>query len=501
MMVLLSHLPALDRVWGGSTVRIFGRSPSDITLGMGYYGVALFFVISGFLITSGTLRRHQRLEQIDCSAFWWMRFSRIMPMLLASLCAMGLFHLLGVARFTFEKDSHLWTNVSAALCFRFDEQMGAYPNQVPWNPLWSLSIEEIFYLVFPFICLALNGRGAAVWVFLAAMATAVYVRFSGRSSGYHPLGCLDLLSLGCMTALLRPDQLRERLSNRGATRLGLGLGVAGLGIIAIFTLYQHPIPRIEWSCLPVGLGISLALVASQLLDVPSRIRPLLLPISILGTASYEIYLVHMPLHVLLSSELEQNSPLLVGLVIGCGVLAHESFSEPMNRALRELGRDGLSHDLRLRLHRRWALLSLLALSAIGGSAWYGVQVSKPVVWSVSISSFADLPEGSTEPIAYVGREGQADLFFMRHLGSGRVALGVDHWGGAGTETEPLQMEKLVGSRLSLAVGRTGVQVRDGNKILLWSKDPAYSQGPLHVGINDIHFTNTLPKATSRIVLH
>src|SRR5436190_15366421 len=80
VMVLFGHYPVLERLWAGSTATFSGPSLSNIREGIAYYGVAIFFVISGFLITSVTLRRAQALDKIDFSAFWWFRFSRIMPM-------------------------------------------------------------------------------------------------------------------------------------------------------------------------------------------------------------------------------------------------------------------------------------------------------------------------------------------------------------------------------------------------------------------------------------
>ena len=117
----------------------------------GYFGVTMFFVISGFLITSTSLHRYGRLRTISPFNFYWFRFARIAPCLALVLTTLVAMHFSGNPYFTLNtRDYSVFTAVVHVLTFRFNTLLihfGWNINQ--WNVFWSLSIEEIFYLCFP----------------------------------------------------------------------------------------------------------------------------------------------------------------------------------------------------------------------------------------------------------------------------------------------------------------------------------------------------------------
>src|SRR5258708_2087172 len=88
-------------------------------VGNGYYGVAIFFVVSGFLITSNTLRRYGQLSAVDFGQFYAMRAARIMPLLLLFLAAMLALALLRIGGFIPPSWGLAFSGVYSALTFQY----------------------------------------------------------------------------------------------------------------------------------------------------------------------------------------------------------------------------------------------------------------------------------------------------------------------------------------------------------------------------------------------
>jgi peptidoglycan/LPS O-acetylase OafA/YrhL len=113
-----------------------------------------FFVISGFLITSNLLTRWRRLEAINIRAFYVQRASRILPCLLILVTVLSILHLAGASDFTIARPGQsLSKAIFSALGLYlnwYEGHTGYLPGN--WDVLWSLSIEEVFYLAFPLFC-------------------------------------------------------------------------------------------------------------------------------------------------------------------------------------------------------------------------------------------------------------------------------------------------------------------------------------------------------------
>src|SRR3989338_1930654 len=125
----------------------------NIIFGSGYYGVIIFFVISGFLITSHCLQRWGSTQHVHVRAFYRMRFARIMPCLLLLLTVLSVLDLLHINGFIIHTTT-LPKALFSALTFHINylqAKTGYLPGN--WDVLWSLSVEEVFYLFFPIICL------------------------------------------------------------------------------------------------------------------------------------------------------------------------------------------------------------------------------------------------------------------------------------------------------------------------------------------------------------
>ena len=114
----------------------------------GQFGVQIFFAVSGFLITSTALRRWGTPSNVRLRDFYLLRVTRIAPMLLALLAVMTVLHYANVSPFVVsEKTGGIGRALLAGLTLHVNllqAQRGWLPAN--WGVLWSLSVEEMFYL-------------------------------------------------------------------------------------------------------------------------------------------------------------------------------------------------------------------------------------------------------------------------------------------------------------------------------------------------------------------
>jgi peptidoglycan/LPS O-acetylase OafA/YrhL len=210
----------------------------DALVWNGQNGVQIFFALSGYLITSTSLRRWGSLSSIRVGEFYALRFARIAPLLLMLLAVLSALHFFGTPGFVVgEETGGLGRALIAALTFHInwlEAQRGYLPGS--WDILWSLSVEEVFYLGFPLVCILAGrwvGRGRLLIVillgFVAMGPLARTVLTQGdevwREVSY--LGGMDAIAMGCLTALVVP---RVAI---GAAMRGwlLFIGIAGMGYV------------------------------------------------------------------------------------------------------------------------------------------------------------------------------------------------------------------------------------------------------------------------------
>jgi len=319
----------------------------------GQFGVQIFFAVSGFLITSTTLRRWGSLSRVSVRDFYLLRFARIAPLLLLLLAVLSLLHIAHFHDFVVPaKTGGLGRALVAALTFHvnvLEARRGYLPGN--WDILWSLSVEEMFYLFFPLVCFLL-GRGKLLVILLL---TFVALGPFGRTAFAHGnevwreysyLAGMDAIALGCLTALF---VARRRLSRPFLLTMG-SVGTALLIFSLGFSLrgYSWGLGRngLNTSILALGTCMVIAAAAQSHWRSPRVFLPLL----ILGQRSYEIYLTHMFVvfaffHLFLMVGKPMRAvPALFATVILFAVLSGEFvarfYSEPMNRWLRNRSGDG-----------------------------------------------------------------------------------------------------------------------------------------------------------------
>ena len=166
------HLPALNGLRG---VAVFGVFAYHLQLGWasgGYLGVDLFFVLSGFLITSLLLEEWTASGRIGLAAFWGRRARRLLPALFLVVAALALYLILnailggpganGLVDLPGLRGDAIWTLLYANnwhLIYAHQSYFAQFSTPSPLQHTWSLAIEEQFYLVWPLVLLLLRfGR-------------------------------------------------------------------------------------------------------------------------------------------------------------------------------------------------------------------------------------------------------------------------------------------------------------------------------------------------------
>jgi peptidoglycan/LPS O-acetylase OafA/YrhL len=184
------YLPGLDGMRALAVVAVMLYHANHTWLGGGFLGVEVFFVISGYLITLLLIGEHERNGRINLRQFWLRRFRRLLPAVLTVMGAMAVYMALfrrqpqGRTRGDFLGGifySSNWYQIFVGQGYTASEAF------VPFRHLWSLAVEEQFYLIWPLIMVVILrlGRGrlprVAVWLFgvSAAIAVIVGVLFAG----------------------------------------------------------------------------------------------------------------------------------------------------------------------------------------------------------------------------------------------------------------------------------------------------------------------------------
>lgn len=197
----------------------------------GYEAVFVFFVISGFLIAGNALQRWGGLERIDLRAFYARRFARIVPCLLVLIVVLSALHLLAVPDYIISRPGQsltgaIWSVLGLHLNW-YEGHLGYLPGN--WDVLWSLSIEEVFYIGFPLACLLTRRRVVLVplLVLLALSMPWTHAALSDneiwQEKAYLP--GMSAIAIGVLGALLAARS--RTLSPRAISLLGW-LGALGL---------------------------------------------------------------------------------------------------------------------------------------------------------------------------------------------------------------------------------------------------------------------------------
>jgi peptidoglycan/LPS O-acetylase OafA/YrhL len=318
----------------------------------GQRGVQIFFAVSGFLITSTSIRRWGSLFRVSVRDFYALRFARIAPLLLLLLAVLCALHAAGLKDFVVsDKAGGLGRAVIAALTFHVNV-LEAHRGYLPanWDVLWSLSVEEMFYLFFPPVCWLL-GRGRWLVAFLLILVVlGPFARTLAHGNEvwqeYSYLGGMDAIALGCLTAIA---------SSRTTIAPRVIWVLAGLGTVLVLFVLGLSNQARAWGLTRCGLDMTILAIGSCMAIAAAaesgwKSPRVILPLITLGRRSYEVYLTHMfvvfALFGLFKSAgfpLRAVPALFIGVILIAGLsgeLVARFYSEPMNRRIRQRFGDG-----------------------------------------------------------------------------------------------------------------------------------------------------------------
>jgi peptidoglycan/LPS O-acetylase OafA/YrhL len=348
LLVLFHHFNIAYRLSDTTLARVFGPDAVLAVARNGNYGVTMFFVISGYLITANAARRWSGLGNVAPGAFYGLRIARILPCLLLLLAIVNALAAGGVAIFQNHADSgaapSFWLVNLASLTFWMNVLIGAHGwVNYPLGVLWSLSVEEVFYLAFPLLCVVLRRESRLVMFWLAIIVVGPVYRYTHQGDEenflYAYFACFDAIAIGCCTALLA-----RRVTLRGPLRAWL----RGLTAVAMTGLYlAWPISDAHvLGVTAMALGTAVLLLTGPAPDTETARRSsrAAAPFEWFGRLSYELYLFHLIVLGLLKTHFPRAAvtgddrlallALYLLLSAALGWLIARVYSEPLNRGIR-----------------------------------------------------------------------------------------------------------------------------------------------------------------------
>jgi peptidoglycan/LPS O-acetylase OafA/YrhL len=318
----------------------------------GQFGVQIFFAVSGFLITSTALRRWGTLSNVSLKDFYLLRFARIAPMLLALLAVLIVLHYANISPFVVsEKTGGIGRALLAALTLHVNV-LQAHRGWLPanWGVLWSLSVEEMFYLFFPLVARFSRSNFfppiLLCFVALGPLARTIFAHGNDVWSEQSYLGGMDAIALGCLTALLVSRVHFSRTALRAMAMAGTALILSIL--VGLRLTRVPPITDSGLDMTIIAQGTCLVIIAAA--QTRWKGPRLLAPLLRLGRCSYEVYLTHMfVVFAFFAIFMRCGSPiwsvplLFIATVVvaaAAGDIVARFFSEPVNRTLRERWSNG-----------------------------------------------------------------------------------------------------------------------------------------------------------------
>ncbi|MGH2634421.1 MAG: acyltransferase family protein [Tepidiformaceae bacterium] len=388
----MPYLPGLDGMRAIAVAAVLFYHAGMGWLPGGYLGVEVFFVISGYLITALLLTEWENNGRIDLPGFWLRRARRLLPAVGALLIAVLVISLLflpdQIARLREDALAATFYVTNWHLIFSHQPYFETIGRPSLLQHLWSLAVEEQFYILWPPIFLVLvrllPKRGAAATIALAALGSTLLMALLYRTgtdtsrlyygTDTRASGLLAGAALAFLWAPWKASVYDGRRTASWIEAAGFG-GLIALGVFfwrmgeASPLLYQGGFALVSLSTL---------LVITATVHPRARLLPKLLGgpvLTWLGTRSYGIYVWHYPIFMLTRPgiDIPIDGPLALVLRIGGTLAVAEISYRCIERPVRQGALDPVIRTLR----RPWSVTHwrLRAASAAGSGAILLVVVS------------------------------------------------------------------------------------------------------------------------------
>ena len=426
------YLPGLD---GLRAIAVGAVVAYHVDLGWaqgGLLGVGVFFTLSGYLITDLLLGQQETTDSLQLKDFWLRRARRLLPALFVMLAVVTAWVTLldrsqlpairGAVVASAGYVSNWW------LIAQHSSYFAQFGPPSPLGHLWSLAVEEQFYLIWPWLLwigLRLRRRHpgtdtrlAAATLLLAA-ASAVTMALLYRP-GYDPTRVYEgtdtrafALLIGSALAFVWPSRhLRGEITESARWVLD-GAGTAGLVVFAVLVWRTSEYSAFLYHGGMVLLALGTALMVASIASPASRFGRMLgrQPLRWLGVRSYGIYLWHFPI-IVLTTPADGRDTLARGVLqvaasIGCAALSWRYLEEPIRHgALRRWWAQIRSTGWRLGAMGRQARIVVAAAAPVILLASCGMAgVVQPQ--SASLAASAQQPERTAGSRSQVSARGPA----------------------------------------------------------------------------------------------
>ncbi|MEO7198003.1 MAG: acyltransferase family protein [Solirubrobacterales bacterium] len=411
------YRPALDGLRALAVVAVIGYHLDYGIAKGGFLGVDLFFVLSGYLITSLLVAECTTRGRISISSFWARRVRRLLPGLIPPLLAVLLYAAVvadPLTQWSLRLDAFASLFYFANWHFIFSDQsyFAQYADPSPLRHFWSLAIEEQFYLVWPGLVAVLLWLGRPRVRFLAAAAllgtfasvAAMALLWSANDPSpayYSTFSRAHELLVGALLALLL-----SRNATRAAASRMRGWSPAVVGISAsLAVLLAFGIANDQTSAYYYGGSMAFCLAVALLIAAVERpgLNPVrdalsVSPARYVGRISYSLYLWHWPVIIWLN---EDRVPLSGAALDGLRIAVMVSLAALSTHLLEEPIRRGEIRDYltpRRLVFAVPALSGLVVLAIIGATRGAQSPESATYVTVTAPAGVADSKSSGDPPV-------------------------------------------------------------------------------------------------------
>ncbi|SON55551.1 O-acetyltransferase OatA [Hartmannibacter diazotrophicus] len=324
----MTYNPAFDGLRAFAVLAVVLYHLSDRYMPGGWAGVDVFFVLSGYLITSILDSEIRKTGHISFKNFYIRRFLRLAPAFSVLLLAEIIIILLR-GPLEGQIDEVKAIAISALYFMNWNRALDLWP-QGDLGHTWSLAMEEQFYILWPMLFVLLPGRKKIFWL-LVGLAGVTIWRYYLVALGVDPERTYngfdthsDGLLIGCILALWRvPSGLKRFCS--------AGWWLPAVGLLAIFLFAPHR------SAFTQSVGLTVTSLLSAWLVIAAAERGIMAralsfsPIVYLGKLSYGIYLFHFPMVVLASHSPMWMKIGLVAISFLVAIVVYHLVERPVGR--------------------------------------------------------------------------------------------------------------------------------------------------------------------------